>query len=210
MVFRFSEDMDKELMCEVIKQRPFAAKYGETGTVWVQVATRVSASIKVVVIDKQVQDRVRLLKKNWRAGELRATLGSGIEEAKDATDVQSHYNTLAGLVGQYVALETEAITRRALRGEYLLSSDSSSESEDDTSSVASTQSVASQANTTRTVTSTRRKSTYQLEVDRQEKRIRLDTEMRRDRLNESVTKLENVPNFGLHKRANNPKSGTDN
>ncbi|ETP25590.1 hypothetical protein F441_01550, partial [Phytophthora nicotianae CJ01A1] len=104
--------MDKELMREVIKQRPFAAKYGETGTVWVQVATCVSASIKVVEIDKQVQDRVRLLKKNWRAGELRATLGSGIEEAKDATDVQTHYNTLAGLVGQFVALESEFATKK--------------------------------------------------------------------------------------------------
>ncbi|ETL83465.1 hypothetical protein L917_16593, partial [Phytophthora nicotianae] len=64
MGFRFSEDMDKELMREVIKQRPFAAKYGETGTVWVQVATCVSAAINVVVIDKQVPDRVRLLKKH--------------------------------------------------------------------------------------------------------------------------------------------------
>ncbi|ETP06401.1 hypothetical protein F441_17210 [Phytophthora nicotianae CJ01A1] len=110
--------MDKELMREVIKQRPFAAKYGETA---------------------------------------------------------------------------EAITRRALRGEYLLSSDSSPESEDDTSSVASTQSVASQANATRTVTFTRRNN--------------MQTDCS---LNESVTKLENVPNFGLHERANNPKNGTDN
>ncbi|KAG7382551.1 Dual specificity protein phosphatase 23 [Phytophthora pseudosyringae] len=76
MVFRFSEDYDKELIREVIKQKPFAAKYGEAGAVWVQVAEQVSSAIKGVstldvdLTEKQVQDRVRLLKKNWRAGEL--------------------------------------------------------------------------------------------------------------------------------------------
>ncbi|KAG1707190.1 hypothetical protein DVH05_026385 [Phytophthora capsici] len=62
--------MDKELIREVIKKKPFATKYGEAGTVWVQIATCVSAAINVVLIAKQVQDRVRLLKKNWRTGEL--------------------------------------------------------------------------------------------------------------------------------------------
>ncbi|KAG1694042.1 hypothetical protein DVH05_022059 [Phytophthora capsici] len=214
MVFRFSEDIDKELMREVIKQKPYAAKYGEAAVVWVQVAKCVSAAVKVSLVDKQVQDRVRLLKKNWSAGELRAALGSGIEEATNASNEQSHYDTLPGLVGQYVSLEkdfkaqkqankekkqveeaqtnlcasqivSEAITRRARRGENILSSDASSDSDDGTASVASTPSVSS-ISTPSKVSAGRRKSVFQLEVDRQEKRIRLDTEMRSEQFDRQM------------------------
>ncbi|ETP28488.1 hypothetical protein F442_22219 [Phytophthora nicotianae P10297] len=214
MVFRFSEDIDKELIREAIKQKPYAAKYGGAAAVWVQVAKCVSAAVKVSLVDKQVQDRVRLLKKNWSAGELRAALGSGIEEARNATNEQSHYDSLPGLVGQYVSLEkdfkaqkqsnkekkqaeeaqtnlcasqivSDAITRRARRGENILSSDASSDSDDGTASVASTPSVSS-ISTPGKVPAGRRKSVFQLEVDRQEKRIRHDAEMRREQFDRQM------------------------
>ncbi|KAG6943720.1 hypothetical protein JG687_00018275, partial [Phytophthora cactorum] len=62
------------------------------------VADRVSAAIKEQLLEKQVRDHVRLLKKNWRAGELRSALGIGIAESLDAVNEQSHYETLVGLV----------------------------------------------------------------------------------------------------------------
>ncbi|ETO78709.1 hypothetical protein F444_06429 [Phytophthora nicotianae P1976] len=108
MVFRFTEDHDKELMREAIAQKPFAAKYGEAARAWASVAEHVSSAIKERVLEKQVRDRVRLLKKNWHAGELRSSLGSGIEETLEAVNEQSHYETLAGLVGQYIQLENAA------------------------------------------------------------------------------------------------------
>ncbi|OWZ13889.1 hypothetical protein PHMEG_00012715 [Phytophthora megakarya] len=208
-------------MREVILQKPFAAKYGGAGTVWVRIAQRVSTAINVVLIDKQVQDRVRLLKKNWRAGELRSALGSGIEESTEASDVQSHYETLAGLVAQYVGLESsfvaakkrkkkakeveeastnlcaaqivaEATTRRALRGESLSSNDSSSESGDDNASVSSNPSGRSSTVTpTKPATGARRKSVFQSEIERQEKRIRADMEMRRDQFEQQIQLQQN-------------------
>ncbi|OWZ10501.1 hypothetical protein PHMEG_00016651 [Phytophthora megakarya] len=92
-------------MREVIAQKPFAAKYGESARVWAHVAQRVSTAIQEVVGEKQVRHRVRLLKKNWRVGELRSALGSGIEETLEAVNEQSHYETLTGLDMQYVLLE---------------------------------------------------------------------------------------------------------
>ncbi|KAG2790582.1 hypothetical protein JG687_00005458 [Phytophthora cactorum] len=171
MVLRFSEDNDKELMKEVILHKPVATQYGEPGGVWMRGAERVSAAIKVAAVNKQAQDRVMLHKKNRKAVELRSALASGIEEARDSKNVQSHYETLAGLVGQYIGLEDAfikarklkkvakeaedansnscasqisagAITRRALRGATLaLSESSSSEGEDDSSSETSTLSI---------------------------------------------------------------------
>ncbi|KAF1779474.1 hypothetical protein GQ600_23809 [Phytophthora cactorum] len=46
IVLRFTEETDKELMREVIAQKPFAAKYGEATRVGANVADRVSAAIK--------------------------------------------------------------------------------------------------------------------------------------------------------------------
>ncbi|KAG7392008.1 hypothetical protein PHYPSEUDO_002714 [Phytophthora pseudosyringae] len=223
MVFRFSEDYDKELIREVIKQKPFAAKYGEAGAVWVQVAEQVSSAIKRVstldvdLTEKQVQDRVRLLKKNWRAGEIRSTLGSGIEEDTEATNEQSHYETLAGLVAQYVQLKDahkgdkkaqrdkkkadeagadrcasqiveEAMVRRALRGEGLLTISPDSEDDaslvDDASSVPSSPSA--QSTTSNSASNNRRKSTFQIEVERQEKRLCADMEMRREQFEQQL------------------------
>ncbi|KAF4144867.1 hypothetical protein GN958_ATG06035 [Phytophthora infestans] len=92
-------------MREVIAQKHFAAKYDDAASLRAQVAERVSTAIKEPLLEKKVRDRVRLLKKNWRAGELRSALGSGIEETLDAVNEQSHYETLAGLVGQYGLLE---------------------------------------------------------------------------------------------------------
>ncbi|KAI9982114.1 hypothetical protein PInf_008005 [Phytophthora infestans] len=200
MVFRFTEDHDKELMREVIAQKPCAAKYGEAARVSASVAEHVSSAIKERVLEKQVRDRVRLLKKNWRAGELRSSLGSGIEETLEAVNEQSHYETLAGLVMQYVQLEdaanddkkdrinkkkadeasatrcaseivNEALLRRALRQDNIDSDDDSSAS-DDTNDASSSKSTPSK-------TQGKRKSAFKLEAERQDKRMRDDMEFRR-------------------------------
>ncbi|KAF1781239.1 hypothetical protein GQ600_5805 [Phytophthora cactorum] len=60
---------------------------------------------KEQVFEKHLRDRVRLLKKSWCVGKLRSALGSGKEESLYAVNEQSHYETLAGLVRQYVMLE---------------------------------------------------------------------------------------------------------
>eukprot|EP00644_Phytophthora_capsici_P010342 jgi/Phyca11/123770/e_gw1.51.308.1 len=101
-------------MREAIYQKPFTAKYSDAGRVEARTAERVSTGIRVVVIDKQVQARMGL-KKNWRAGELRSALGSGIEEDRSASNVQSHYETLAGLIAQCVALEADYTAKKKKR-----------------------------------------------------------------------------------------------
>ncbi|OWY92197.1 TRNA (guanine-N(7)-)-methyltransferase, partial [Phytophthora megakarya] len=78
MVFRFTEDNDKKLVREAIAQKPFAAKYRESSRMCAHVAERVSNAIQEVVAEKQTLD---------------------------AINEQSHYETLAGLVRQYVLLE---------------------------------------------------------------------------------------------------------
>ncbi|ETI55883.1 hypothetical protein L914_01391 [Phytophthora nicotianae] len=185
MVFRFTNENDKELMREAIAQKPFAAKYGDSARVWATVAERVSAAIQIVVLEKQVRDRVRLLKKIWRAGELRSALGSGIEETLEAVSEQSHYDTLAGLVGQYllpeeafiddkkkrtsnkkadeasvnrcaIELVDEAVLRRALRLNESVLDDGSSDSE---ASVTSSSTSSTPAKNQRVATASKRTPT---------------------------------------------------
>ncbi|KUF92409.1 Adagio protein 2 [Phytophthora nicotianae] len=187
-------------MREAIAQKPVAAKYGEAARAWASVAEHVSSAIKDRVLEKQVRDRVRLLKKNWHAGELRSSLGSGIEETLEAVNEQSHYETLAGLVGQYTQLENaakddkmdrinkkkadeasatrcaseivnEALMRRALRQDDI-DSDGDSSASDDTNHASSSKSTPSKAHG-------KRKSAFQLEAERQDKRICDDMELRR-------------------------------
>ncbi|EGZ11958.1 hypothetical protein PHYSODRAFT_303789 [Phytophthora sojae] len=63
---------------------------------------------------KQVQNWLRLLKKNWRASEIRSAFGSGIEESLEAVNEQGHYVTLPGLVREYVRLEkVHAVAQKA-------------------------------------------------------------------------------------------------
>ncbi|KAK1929877.1 hypothetical protein P3T76_014723 [Phytophthora citrophthora] len=143
MVFRFTKEHDKKLMREVIAHKPFEAKYGDAARVWTHVAERVSTAIQTKVVEKQVRDRVRLLKKHWRAGDLRSALGSGIEESRDAVNEQSQYETddkkerakkkkadEASATRCASEIEEEAIVRRALRAEDYESTSSVSDSED--------------------------------------------------------------------------------
>ncbi|KAE9048107.1 hypothetical protein PR003_g843 [Phytophthora rubi] len=115
-VFRYNDDSDKELMREVIAAKPFSAQYGRVGKTWENVAAGVSRAVCAQLNTKPVQDRLRLLKKNWRAGEPRSAVGSGIEESLEAFNEQNHYVTLPGLVHQYVRLKklTQRLRKRNL------------------------------------------------------------------------------------------------
>ncbi|KAK1928481.1 hypothetical protein P3T76_016046 [Phytophthora citrophthora] len=197
MVFRFTEGHDKELMREVIAQKPFEAKYGDAARVWTHVAERVSTAIQTKVVEKQVRGR-----------ELRSALGSKIEESRDAVNEQSHYETLAGLVGQYVSLEDafkddkkerakekkadeasatrcaseiveEAIVRRALRAEDYESTSSVSDNDD-------IDDVASPSSTPSKPRRTKRKNAFQQEAEWQEKRLRADMELRRQQFEQQI------------------------
>ncbi|KAF1788101.1 hypothetical protein GQ600_18712 [Phytophthora cactorum] len=82
MVFRFTPSQDLEMMRELIRQKPFAAKRG--------------AMQKVKV--KQIRDRLNLLKARLKANEQASFLASGVEESLDAVNIQSHYSDLDGKV----------------------------------------------------------------------------------------------------------------
>ncbi|KAJ8527311.1 hypothetical protein ON010_g14952 [Phytophthora cinnamomi] len=73
--FGFNETYDKVPMREVVAAKSFRAKYGTVGQAWEQVASSASLAIKNIVTAKQVQDRLRLLQKKWRSGELVAATG---------------------------------------------------------------------------------------------------------------------------------------
>ncbi|KAE8901144.1 hypothetical protein PF005_g8470 [Phytophthora fragariae] len=105
MVFRFKPEQDQELMRELIRLKPFAAKRGTTGSVWEAVAKGVSSAIGVQLNVKQVRDRLNLLKAKFKADELVSSRASGVEEALHAVNVQSHYDDLNGLVRDYIELE---------------------------------------------------------------------------------------------------------
>ncbi|ETL84347.1 hypothetical protein F442_16419 [Phytophthora nicotianae P10297] len=105
MVFRFTNDWDKELLRELIHLKPFAAVRGTTLRVWSDIAASLSSAFGVEVNVKQVCDRLTLLKQMLKDSEAAAALGSGIEESVDAVNVQSHYDEREGLVREFVALE---------------------------------------------------------------------------------------------------------
>ncbi|RLN72529.1 hypothetical protein BBJ28_00009786 [Nothophytophthora sp. Chile5] len=87
MVFRFTTAQDEELMRELI------------------LAEGVSRAVGSSLNAKQVRDRLHILKKQFKAGELQSKRASGTEESLNAVNVQSHYNDLPGLVGEYLELE---------------------------------------------------------------------------------------------------------
>ncbi|ETO77042.1 hypothetical protein F442_07709 [Phytophthora nicotianae P10297] len=105
MVFRFTNDQDKELLRELIRLKSFVAVRGTTLRVWSDVAASLSSAFGVEVNVKQIRDRLTLLKQMFKDSEAAAALGSGIEESVDAVNIQSHYDEREGLVRKYVALE---------------------------------------------------------------------------------------------------------
>ncbi|KAG3087578.1 hypothetical protein PI124_g17956 [Phytophthora idaei] len=105
MVFRFSYDQDKELMRELIRLKPFAAKRGDTLNVWEEVAASLSRATKAPLNVKQIRDRLNVLKAGFHPDEAKAALTSGAEESLGAVNVQSHHGEHSGLVREYISLE---------------------------------------------------------------------------------------------------------
>lgn len=112
VVLRFTEEQDKELMREVIMKKPYATKWGETMAAWDEIASRLSLVISTTVNAKQVRDRLGILKKKFKTEEDRSARGSGVEEALDACNAQSHYSDLLGLIREYILLEEDYLDRK--------------------------------------------------------------------------------------------------
>ncbi|ETP47782.1 hypothetical protein F442_06342 [Phytophthora nicotianae P10297] len=189
MVFRFSNDQDKELLRELIRLKPFAAVRGTTLRVWSDVAASLSSAFGVEVNVKQIRDRLTLLKQSFKDSEAACARGSGIEESVDAVNVQSHYDEREGLVREYVALEDHfksekktVKTKKQQKDEQLAISDG-----DSSVSRCSTVSGAS----SRTPRSTpKRVNAFQQEIKRQEKRQRLEFELKEQELRQSQQQFE--------------------
>ncbi|KAG2978288.1 hypothetical protein PC121_g23157 [Phytophthora cactorum] len=104
MVFRFTPSQDLEMMRELIRQKPFAAKRGATLEVWDNVAAALSTALQQKVKVKQIRDRLNLLKARLKANEQASFLTSGVEESLDAINIQSHYSDVDGKEREYVEL----------------------------------------------------------------------------------------------------------
>ncbi|ETP00848.1 hypothetical protein F441_21810 [Phytophthora nicotianae CJ01A1] len=92
MVFRFTNDQDKVLMRELLRLNPFSAVRGSPPNMWSDVAGSLSSATGVQINEKQIRDRLTLLKGMYKNAEASAARGSGIEESVDAVNVQSHYD----------------------------------------------------------------------------------------------------------------------
>ncbi|KAF1787543.1 hypothetical protein GQ600_7401 [Phytophthora cactorum] len=112
MVFRFTPSQDLEMMRELIRQKPFAAKRGAMlgGD---NVAAALSTALQQKVKVKQIRDRLNLLKARLKANEQASFLASGVEESLDAVNIQSHYSDVDGKVREYVELERLHIGTKA-------------------------------------------------------------------------------------------------
>ncbi|ETK88206.1 hypothetical protein L915_07515 [Phytophthora nicotianae] len=66
MVFRFTNDQDKELLRELIRLKSFVAVRGTTLRVWSDVAASLSSAFGVEVNVKQIRDRLTLLKQMFK------------------------------------------------------------------------------------------------------------------------------------------------
>ncbi|KAF1775021.1 hypothetical protein GQ600_14788 [Phytophthora cactorum] len=82
MVFRFTPSQDLEMMRELIRQKPFAAKRGASSS---GLSTALQQKVKV----KQIRDRLNLLKARLKANEQASFLASGVEESLDAVNIQT-------------------------------------------------------------------------------------------------------------------------
>ncbi|KAG3099736.1 hypothetical protein PI124_g15088 [Phytophthora idaei] len=184
MVFRFTPSQDLEMMRELIRQKPFAAKRGATLEVWDNVAAALSTALQQKVKVKQIRDRLDLLKARLKASEQASFLASGVEESLDAVNIQSHYSNvdgkkkeedLANCAADFVA---ESRRRRIERDGGASDSDLSYLS-DAESTVSATESAASVGLAKSTTERTpKRSNAFLTEVKRQEKRYKEQMELK--------------------------------
>ncbi|ETN01892.1 hypothetical protein PPTG_16964 [Phytophthora nicotianae INRA-310] len=100
MVFRFTTMEDLEMLWELIRQKPFAAKKrGSTLEMWDSVVAALGSALKKEINVKQIRDRFNLLKARFKEKEQLSALASGVEEFIHAFNVQTHYTDVDGLIG---------------------------------------------------------------------------------------------------------------
>ncbi|KAG2895168.1 hypothetical protein PC117_g23306 [Phytophthora cactorum] len=184
MVFRFTPSQDLEMMRELIRQKPFAAKRG--------------AMVKV----KQIRDRLNLLKARLKANEQASFLASGVEESLDAVNIQSHYSDLDGkkkkeedLAKCAADIVAESRRRRIERDGGASDSDLSNSSYAG-STVSATESAASVGSAKSTTQRTpKRSNAFLTEVKRQEKRYKEQMELKVRELEQDQKQFEERLSF---------------
>ncbi|KAE9214157.1 hypothetical protein PF004_g15120 [Phytophthora fragariae] len=218
MVFRFTSLQDCEMLRELIRQKPFAAKRGATLDVWDNIAAALSSALKTPVKVKQIRDRLNLLKARFKATEQTSAVASGVEESLQAVNVQSHYSDADGLVREYMALErlhhdakaaaklskeqkeedlaqcaanivAESYRRRADRIDETLSGDSSSSSEAE-NAVSSAESVETRPSVVAAQSAPKRSNAFLSDVKRQERRYKEQMELRVRELEQNQKQFE--------------------
>ncbi|KAG3144689.1 hypothetical protein PI126_g14045 [Phytophthora idaei] len=190
MVFRFTPSQDLEMMRELIRQKPFAAKRGATLEVWDNVAAALSTALQQKVKVKQIRDRLDLLKARLKASEQASFLASGVEESLDAVNIQSHYSNVDGKVRDFPKKKEEDLAncaadfvaesrRRRIERDGGASDSDLSYLSDAESTVSATESAASVGLAKSTTERTpKRSNAFLTEVKRQEKRYKEQMELK--------------------------------
>ncbi|ETN09667.1 hypothetical protein PPTG_11283 [Phytophthora nicotianae INRA-310] len=218
MVFRFTTMEDLEMLRELIRQKPFAAKRGSTLEIWDSVAAALGSALKKEIKVKQIRDRLNLLKTRFKEKEQLSALASGVEESIHAVNVQTHYTDVDGLIREYTQLERlhhdtkaaqkiskekkeedlakcaaaivdESRRRRAYRDDTSFYSDSD-DSSDAQSVVSGAESTVSTGSSKAKQQGVKRSNAYLTEIKRQDKKYKEQLDLKHRELEQGQKQFE--------------------